>query len=112
MRKTKIVIPIYFGTLTLIQSKDLKKVFDKYNLDDYDGAEAVAFWQKSKKGRPAYAIAFSKNTSNSTIAHECMHIVNRIFSDGGIFPDPLNDEPQCYLLGWLVDECDEFLNNN
>ena len=45
-----------------------------------------------------------------TIAHESKHLVNRIFID---ICHPLcryQDEPECYLLGWIVNRIHELKN--
>lgn len=44
------------------------------------------------------------------IAHEALHLMNLIFSDINSRVDQSNDEPQAYLLGWIVDNIHE-LNN-
>lgn len=38
------------------------------------------------------------------IAHECKHLVNEIIIDFGGKLDLNNDETECYLLQWVVDE--------
>jgi len=38
------------------------------------------------------------------IAHECKHFVNALFMQRGVELDPENDEPECYMLGWAVDQ--------
>lgn len=109
MRKKTIDIPIYFGELKIIKCKNLKKVYKKYDLGKYKNQGAISFGT-FKNGYTIYYIAFSTDyTDNRTIAHECLHTVGKIFYDRCIYMDITNDEPQCYLLGWLVDECNKFL---
>jgi hypothetical protein len=48
---------------------------------------------------PEYSIE-----AHGTIAHECKHFVNRLFDTKGIKLDIENDEAECYLLKWAVDE--------
>ena len=38
-----------------------------------------------------------------TIAHECLHACNFILQSRGVLADRHNDEPDAYLLGYLVD---------
>ena len=43
------------------------------------------------------------------IAHESLHATSFIFMIAGIVPDVNNDEPQAYLLDFIVTEVTEFL---
>jgi len=52
-----------------------------------------------KKGYPTPGI----------IAHEAKHLVNNIFIDISHELDPYNDEPECYLLGWIVNRIHEMI---
>lgn len=42
--------------------------------------------------------------SAEIVAHEAVHVVNMMFEFLGIKLDPVNDEPQAYLSGWIVGE--------
>ncbi|MGB3495753.1 MAG: hypothetical protein WBA57_23690 [Elainellaceae cyanobacterium] len=109
--KKKIKIPIYFGELILILSEDLEKTAK--DLGTSLGAPSNGFcWNGLDKGLTQYFIAIDKDATPSIIAHEASHCVNYIFKDRGIELDTHNDEPQCYLLSWIVDKCHEFLNKN
>jgi hypothetical protein len=108
-RKIKHKIPLYHGDLIIIQDNDLKWVEKKYNLSDLSGMGACAFPYPKKDGYTRYIMAFSGKTEPSIIAHEATHIVNNIYHDRNIPPDVLSDEPQAYLMGWVVKMCHEFL---
>lgn len=43
------------------------------------------------------------------IAHEAKHLTNHIFDIVGVDLDLYNDEPECYLLGWIVNRIHETL---
>lgn len=107
MKRRTIPIPIYFGELIIIVTKDFQTVNELYGtkIDDnlYD---AVVF---EMKDNDKYIIAIKK-VEWSIIAHEVVHIVNAIFLKCGIELDRHNDEPQAYLTGWIVNEIDKFLN--
>jgi hypothetical protein len=107
MRVKNTRIPIYGGKFTIIVTDDFKEVEKKYNLEDTNGFDAM--FVQAKKGAIHYIIALQTRNSPGTVAHECMHACNAIFKDNEITPDLDNDEPQAYLLGWLVDECHKFL---
>lgn len=108
----KYKIPIYFGTLIVLQDKDDKRIAKEYNLVGTEIMAACTFTSYSKDGHTEYIMAFFGKTSPSIIAHEAVHTVNGIFRDRGIQLDANNDEPQAYLLGWIVDKCHKTLKLN
>ena len=71
--------------------------------EDYD---AVVFTEVSNSSKFVVAI---KKKDWSVIAHEAVHLVNSIFTSCGIELDRYNDEPQAYLMGWVIKQLDEFL---
>ena len=58
-----------------------------------------------------YVIALKK-IEWSIIAHEVVHIVNSIYLKCGIQLDRVNDEPQAYLTGWIINEIDKFVKES
>ncbi|WP_447410805.1 hypothetical protein, partial [Clostridium perfringens] len=56
-----------------------------------------------------YVACFRSNPSADIIAHEAVHVVNHVYNDSRMMLDPLNDEPQAYLTGWVVGEMHKFL---
>lgn len=108
MKFKQIFIPIYFGKLIIIVTDDYAKVDAMYNTQIQDNLyEAVVF---EIKDRDEHVVVFKEGRiSWSVIAHEVVHIVNRIFLKCGIELDRENDEPQAYLTGWVMNEIDKFL---
>lgn len=104
MKIKTIKIPIYFDNLSIVFTDDFKKVDKmlktKIGNNKYDG---VFFCKKDE-----YIIAIKK-IEWSIIAHEVVHLVNEIFLKCGIQLDRVNDEPQAYLTGWVINEIDKFL---
>ncbi len=98
----RVNIPIYHGYLTIAVEAKLQDAVDKVD-DTYDasGADAVTFYQRNKKGVTVYAVAFHGKTSLPALVHESKHVVNNIFRDRRIKLNIKNDEPECYLLGWV-----------
>lgn len=105
--------PIYGGKFTVIfyqTGEQLKTVFKDFTFDipienfdggviEYKGKTFVVFLT-DKKGYPTAGI----------IAHEAKHLVNKIFIS---IEHPLcryQDEPECYLLGWIVNRIHELKN--
>ena len=109
--KKTIKIPIYFGILTLHEVDDFDEIQDKYKFKDLSAFGAITFRAHHESGYMRYHLAFKKDPSHMTIAHESLHIVNNIFEDRNMVMDvrDCQDESQCYLLGWVVGECYKFL---
>lgn len=43
------------------------------------------------------------------ISHEASHAAMDIFSYIGAYPDPKNQEPFAYLVGWIADCCEKVM---
>ena len=103
----EVPIPIYFGTLVIIFTDELERLNSVYNTnikeEDYD---AVVFSEVDNSSKLVVAI---KEKNWSVIAHEAVHIVNSIFLSCNIQLDRNNDEPQAYLMGWVIQQIDDFL---
>jgi hypothetical protein len=108
MRETTIDIPIYQCKLTIIIDKDLSYVEEKYKTKSLKNYGAITMRVPDTFGE--YVIAFEYSES-SIMAHEVIHLKNYIYDDLSIELDRFNDEPEAYLVGWLVKQIDEFLNN-
>jgi hypothetical protein len=104
MRQKKIKIPLYFGTLTLIQTEDFKAIEKKYNLTTTECCDAITF----EVGEEVIVL-FGAETSASLMAHEAVHVTSIVFTNVGIKGDLDNDEPFAYFLGWVVEQMDKFL---
>ena len=106
MKKVTIAIPIYYGTLVIIKANNWDKAIKKYNIEgNTNGFGAMVF--KDYKDR--YVALFRNNPSPAVIAHEAVHVVNHVFEDRFMKLDPLNDEAQAYLTGWVVEQIHNFL---
>ena len=106
MRKTTFKIPIYGGKITVVECDSLKEVEQIYNLVNTSGCSAISFINPKDEN---YIMAFEVNHKHGTVAHESMHVVGLIFKDIYAKLDIDNDEPFCYLLGWIVDKVHMFL---
>lgn len=109
MRSKEVTIPIYGGKLTIIQTNKLKKVEKRYGLMSLKGIDACAFIKYRENGSAKYYLAFQGETTPSIIAHESLHMVGLVFQNINAMLTIENDEPQCYLLEWIVRECHKFL---
>jgi hypothetical protein len=108
-KKVTYKIPLYYGELVILQGKNNKSFPKKYDLSGTKGYAACTFKDHKKDGSTRYVVIFFGKTDISTIAHEALHVVNQIFDDRLIYPDLKNDEPQAYLIGWVVSKCYNFL---
>lgn len=54
------------------------------------------------------AFEMGPDITPGVIAHEAKHAVNNLFTQIRMGLDPYNDEAECYLLGWYVDELHAF----
>lgn len=108
MIKTTIDIPIYCCKLTIILDKDLSYVEKKYKTKSLSDFGAVTL--KDENRYRHYVVGFTDATHLSNIAHEIVHLKNQIYVDSAMEVDRYNDEPEAYLIGWLFDQINNFLN--
>lgn len=106
-------IPIFGGQLTIIIDKDLSIVERRYNLTDTSDCDAITFRNPTKDRKRMYVVAFEqKEITPGIIAHESIHIANMILDDIHHDVNATNDEVQCYLTQWVVDEVVKLLNKS
>lgn len=104
-------IPIYFGKIIILVG-DLSSIRKQYKLKGNDNGyvDAFVWWQYDANGAIEYYAAFgSVDIKPHVIAHESVHVVNRIFQHRGIDLSLRNDEPQAYLTGWVFKTIYDFL---
>lgn len=111
MRKKTIKIPLYHGEIIIIQTDDLSEIEKEYKTESLHGFDTATFRYPKENGYTRYIIAFSK-IEPGIIAHDALHATGLIFQDVNAYFHMENDEPQCYLLEWIVDECHKFLKLN
>ena len=109
MTEKIIKIPLYHGEIVLKLVNKLSEVNEEFNTNFNLSHQAAVFDNLTEKGILQYVIVFDKTTTNKVIAHECVHLLNRIFIDRNIKLDVVNDEPQAYLMGWLFEQCEIFI---
>lgn len=110
--KKRIKVPIYGGLIDIVftdEDTPYKAAIRHFNYNNPDlkkGYLAVTLSNDYTGGKynNLFPIIFSKNIKQGSIPHEALHVVNYIFKRAGIELDLDNDEPQAYLLGWIVDQ--------
>jgi hypothetical protein len=55
-------------------------------------------------------IIVKHNSKPGDIAHECLHAMNMMYAHVGAKHSLANDEPHCYMLGWVVDQVHKQIN--
>lgn len=115
-KKSKVYIPIYGGYLIVCQTDNINKASNRFNniydeSKDDDCQACVLPNIINKHGVVEYVVLFRENTNVVAICHEALHIVNSIFERTGVKRHFKNQEPECYLLGWVVDTIIKNLKN-
>ena len=111
MIATSLVIPIYVSRLHIAFSGDVIKDKDALNkrFPETINEKGDFCALTDNRGNHLLVVFNMKNLKDETtlietIAHESLHLTSFLFLRKGIKPDLNNDEPQAYLLGWLVGE--------
>jgi hypothetical protein len=100
LKKTNKMIPLYGGMLNVVITDNMGKFAASKGLDANVDYEAMCFQQGS-----SIYILFQPHTELHYIVHECKHAVNYTFKRVGYQLDIENDEPECYLLMWIFNQC-------
>jgi hypothetical protein len=110
-----IEIPLYRGILSLIISDNIKEI--QTIIPEFDSEEiyAHAYYHKYKE-KQCFSVIININNAGKkikygTIAHESVHICNMIFELRDIKIEFENDEPQAYLVEWVVDTVMKWLED-
>jgi hypothetical protein len=109
-------IPIYGRRLHIIISgdfiKDYPEINKKFN-QEFTQEDNVLGMSQGRTGHSLIIVNVGRHRTifpkakveieiADTIGHECVHTCNRLFSNIGATLDQDNDEPQAYLVGWLI----------
>ena len=111
MTKTTTKIPLYGGKLRIIQTESFVDIAKQKGFNkQFINSEAAVFHEDDDGLLQCFVVFKTGDVSNKIIAHEALHVVSIIFDHIGAKMDLDNDEPQAYLLGWVVEQCDKTLN--
>lgn len=111
MQKINITVPLYKQKITVIVTENLNKALKKEKIPFNFDANLYGALTYTENTDSIYLFV-GKDIDVSLIAHEAVHIVNEIFKRVRIVPDLDSDEPQAYLMGWLVGELNDKLIEN
>lgn len=107
--KKVIKVPIFKSQLTVFQSETLEDCVKQSgitlncSIENFNALTVYIRWGT------IYLMFNEKSCTPGIIAHEAKHAVNYILSDIGQKLDNDNDEMECYLLNWVVDELHKYL---
>lgn len=93
----KIKVPIFTGSINAVSKQEWEKVFPDDKILDGD-------WGMVHESKGELYVWLNPTTTRGTLAHECLHLVNRIINSKGMTATTTDDETQAYLLGWLFDK--------
>lgn len=101
-------IPLYRGVFIWMISNDKDKINKRiYNFNKEPCAHCFELSWSNKYG-VCILLNFDNNygakISYGTLAHEAVHAASFVFDSRGVQPDFNNDEPQAYLVEYIVDE--------
>ena len=107
-------IPIYKGQLVIVLCDNSTEFKERYSNFPHNEIFAHSFGREFK-GEEGYFILLNTNSkyakiTQGVIAHEALHIVNILFEQRGVSYQLDNDEHACYMLQWVVDEINNYLN--
>ena len=109
--------PIYRGMLCIIDTDERDKISEKYKIDLED--ELFAFTLEhyvDTEIKDCYCIFVILNTANPSkvttgiIAHEAFHAANFLLNRRGHKFSYDNDEAHAYLVEWIAEEVQKFLD--
>ena len=112
MLAKKIKIPIYRLQLMIIIYNDpgeIRKFVKKKYGRDHDFSERIGWFFNIDDVQ--HVCIDSENMSPGIIAHECKHAVNDLYQQIGARLDTENDEHECYLLMWYIDEVQKLIED-
>jgi hypothetical protein len=109
-KEDKYKIPIYGGTLVVVIVTTSKEIVDMLKDDTLVDCTGVAYTDEMKTNsgyHNRYTIILNEEYGNlnyGVVAHEALHITHMVFENKGIRPSTVNDEPQAYLIEWVVNK--------
>jgi hypothetical protein len=90
-------------TAVVGESEDLSDIAEM-TVIDFDTSRINEFDAVTVSGDPGnIGIIYKTSASVGLLAHEAVHIKNKIFSHVSLMLDTDNDEAEAYLMGWIVD---------
>lgn len=113
----KFRLPIYSDRIWVVVHPSIRKAIDHVEdqidqtiLKSPNNADALCFTYKDTNGTNRTILFFKPTVNPGVIAHEAKHAINFIFAWSGVRLSIDNDEPECYLLEYLVNKIHSILS--
>ncbi len=112
-QKTRIKINTFGNYVDVYFTHSVYSVVNKLMPGELTEEEASSydagfFTRPKKKGVSEFFMVFQIDSmSANAVVHECMHLTSAIMEYHGVKHDPNNDEPFCYLIGFIVGKIHE-----
>jgi hypothetical protein len=108
--KKSIAIPIYGGRVRVHVTDDMEKTLDEVGYSSDLFCDACVLYSTDDS---AYDLILKRGSvQHGLIAHECFHLTMRIMRGVNKKYDIENDEPEAYLMQFLVTEVYSALREN
>lgn len=107
IRKQEFKVPLYNNKFSVILYEKVEEVTSIIGTDNLENLNGCVV--KNEEGLHLLLDISKGVPSPGIIAHEAKHLVNYIFIDLGIELSLYNDEPEAYLLTWVVNAIHEIL---
>jgi hypothetical protein len=103
-KKFNINVDLWRFQVEVVITKNIKKSALKLYKDEVEGPAEAYFLPLRciHSGNVTGAIFLQPKAPAAVVAHECLHAVNYILRKRGVKPSFENDEPQAYLLTYLM----------
>jgi hypothetical protein len=105
-------VPTYGGRIWFVVHPSITKAFDIVediidarivSIENRRTVDAYTYGYETAPGGCHYIVFMRPKVTPGRVAHECEHVLNMIYKWYGARRSLSNDEPECYMLEWLVD---------
>lgn len=111
MKRKEVDIPIFHDRFTIVKVRNLQDLNAVYNTNIKPNEfEAVTFLSNDDEIIIAFGGDKDELIKTKIIVHECVHLVNYIYERLCMELNTKNDEPQAYIMEWVFDQVEQFLN--
>lgn len=107
--KKRITIPIYGGSFTIHATDNFEKTLSSIGYEGELICDAATVFDTS---RNFDLVFWADRIQHGLIAHEAFHLTMRIMSHINKPYDLHNDEPEAYLIQFIITEIYKFLKAN
>ena len=100
----KISIDLYETTVHCFISNDWRAVEKRSDMPENYLEDKVCDAIVTVSSEGTITVVFKSTVTFGTIAHECLHLSNKILEDVGIYLRLANEEPHAYMIGYLFEQ--------